>query len=1210
MCRFVRSLSLLLAVCFLAAVGFSHAARIVTSKAPLYFEPNQGQAPASVRYVLRGGRVEAQLSPRGVALALPGPKKRFSVLHIRFSGANPRPSLTALHRLPGHSNYLIGNNRSRWIRNLPNYAQVRYQGIYPGISVLFYGHGRRLEHDFEIAPGADPSRIALSLTGAQPIDLAPDGDVRIHLPGGVLYLKKPVAYQQSAGKRIPVRASFVLAKDGTVRFHVGAYDRARELVIDPVLVYSTYLDSLPSQPNAIATDAAGDTYVVGTLIDCPFPTTPGAFQTVCSNKNGNELDYVVFITKLNAQGTAQIYSTLLGDNGSVSPTAISVDPSGNVVITGGTGGTNFPLRNPFMPESGNGGGTFVTSLTADGSALNYSTVFSTGWGGIYPATDTKGSTYIVGTEPYAGYNANFPATGGALNVPGGDIFVSKISPSGSLVYNAIVGSDGATDGQSTGQHPIVADSQGSVYISGVAGPGWNTTPNAYLSTVPAGANGSTPGYAYVSKLSPDGSHLEASTYVGAGSVDGLALDKNGNAWIVGEPSDTSYPTTANAYNASKDGATGFFSEISADGTKLLYSSYLPNNLIMPVSFTNYEAGITVSDIALDADGNVWITGKTNDPELPLVNPLVSFGQAGIVAEFDPTGTKLTFETLFGDTVTAIATDPAGNAHITGWTKGNLYTSPNSFLPGMQYANADYGGEYSYAAVINPGVAAPALCMNMPSGVDEDFYETLQATPLEITNCGNAPLTFQSIKTSEPAFSLSSNSCTGTLSAGASCSLILNFDNTGGPSCNATLVIQSNASFPTLVPLTLNIKTACLEEGSAANLSTDALSFPSQAVATTSAPQTVTLTNPGSLPLQIISIFSNSSEFAESNTCGTTVQPFGSCNISASFSPQADGTRVGGIAVEDSAGDSPQAIALSGTGTGPAPTVTLSAPILVFPLNATTSQTLTLTNSGAGPLSISSIKLPPAGDDASFSQTNTCPAILAGGAKCSIDVTFASTSTALPGQGYDGGNLTITDNAADSPQTVVLAGGTGGALLSASPASLTVASSGATATSTIEVTPYNGWTGQITLSCSIEWSGVGPAGAMPGCSVAPQTFTVTSKGGSTTLYVTTQLYSADSRPADPLGRSGAVLAFAVCLLWIPRRRWRGLLLMVLLLVVITGGISACGGGSANSGSGGGTSGSGGGSSAQGAQPGKYLVSISDAQYAPGNGPSVVVPVTVQ
>ena len=1206
MVRFVRSFALLLALSFVAAVGMVHAARtgtarVLTAKAPLYFEPNQGQAPAGIRYVLRGGRVQAQLSPRDVALALPGPKERFSILHIRFSGANPQPSLTALHRLPGHSNYLIGNNRSHWLRNLPNYAQVRYRAIYPGISVLFYGHGRRLEHDFEIAPGADPSQIALRLTGARQVDLSPDGSVRIHLPGGVLYLEKPIAYQPGSTGRKPVAASFVLAKNGTVRFHVGPYNRTRELVIDPVLVYSTYLDSLPSYPAAVATDAAGDTYVIGIEDICPFPTTPGALQTVCSNSDSD-----VYVTKLNAAGTAQIYSTLLGgtlsvgENGSQSnPENISVDSAGDAIVSGSTDATNFPVRNPFVPYPGNGGG-FVTSLTPDGAGLNYSAVIPSN-DPIYTTADAAGDAYITGDEA-----TGYPATGGALNTSGGEIFVSKITPAGKLVYNAVIDNAGAYGGAGpTGAEAIAVDSAGDAYITGSTGTGMATTAGAYLPTVPSDSTA----YIFVSKISPDGSQLLASTYLAQGNAVAIALDKDGNAWIVGTPGDnlppvTGFPLTANAYNTDSNGAKGFFSELSADGTKLLYSSFTPTNLVNPGGQGAFETSTQASDIAIDAAGNVWLAGQTNDFVYPLADPLETFAQSGVVTEFDPTGTKVQFSTLFGHSVVGIAMDPVGKAHITGWTRGDLYTSPNSFLPGMQYANASYGGQYSFAAVINPGVAAPAVCLNTPSGVSEDFYQTLQPTPLKITNCGNAPLTFQSIKTSEPAFSLSSNSCTGTLAAGASCSLILNFDNTGGPSCNATLVIQSNASLPTLVPLTLSTATACVAAASAASLSTNALSFPSQAVATTSAPQTVTLTNPGSLPLQINSIFSNSSEYTETNTCGTTLQPFGSCTISVSFTPQADGTRVGGIAVEDSAGDSPQTIALSGSGSGPAPAVTLSAAVLAFPANATTTQTLTLTNSGAGPLSISGIKLPPAGNDASFSQTNTCPAILAAGAKCSINVTFASTSTALPGQGQEGGNLTITDNAADSPQNVVLAGGYGAVVLSASPASLTIAPSGATATATINATALNGGTGPITLSCSIDWAGVGQAALMPGCSISPQSFNVTSKGGSTTLYISTQSLGADSRPASPLGRSGAVLAFAVCLFWIPRRRWRGLLLMVLLLVVITGGISACGGGSSSSSPGGGTSGSGGGSSAQGAQPGKYLVSVT------GGSAPLTVDVTVQ
>lgn len=1141
-----------ISVCLLLVSLSSPAARVVRVKTSLSFEPNRGQAPAGVKYLLREGQAETVFGERGFTLALPLGKHGAQFIRFEFSGEAGAPVLTPEGMLAGRTNYLLGRDPAQWVRSLPNYAQLRYAGVYPGIDVLFHSTEQRLEHDFEVAPGADPARIALGIRGARLLSLTHAGDLTIALAKGTIQLKRPNAYQEIAGSRRTVRARFVLARDGTVRFRVGAWDRTRNLTIDPVLIFSTYVDALPSFPFAVATDTAGNTYVAGQAYS--FPTTPGALQSSsCSNCTQTS----TFVQKLNPTGSEEIFGTMLGATESVGANSIAVDANGNTIV---------------------GGGGFILSLTPDGSALNYATA-NPNLGVAAVTADSSGNAYFTGrADP-----SQYPATGGALNAANADIFVSKLTPSGTMVYTAYLGNaENFRPVGPSGVMAIAVDSTGSAYITGSAGSRWPTSSGSYLAAVPAAGYG-----VFVTKLHPDASKLDYSTFVGVGNATAIAVTSSGNAWIVGAADTATYPVTANAYDSTGLANTGFLSELGSDGTQLLYSSYFPTS--------------PMNAVAIDLWGNVWLAGEAVDSWFPLMDPLMSWGQAGFVTEFDGTGTKLEFSTLFGGGIQGIAMDPQGKAHIAGLTGWWVYTTPGSFAQVPQNdPGYDLAG-FGFAATIDASVAAPAICTNIPGFGMSPYYPVDAGglpSPLQLTNCGNAPLTFQSLTTSEPAYSIASSNCTGTLAVGDSCSVTLNFSPAGGPSCNATLTIVSNASIPTFVPLTLGEFTGCNAAGAAANLSPGTLSFPSEAVGATSAPQSVTLSNPGYLPLQINQIAFTAGDFSEKDTCGGTVKPLGSCAISVSFSPLADGLRTATLAVYDSAGDSPEVVQLSGTGTGPAPAVSLSVKALLFPVptnnGSSAPQTVTVTNSGQGSLSISSIAVSSSnGIQNYFSQTNNCPGVMAAGASCAISVADAQ------GQ-FDVGTLTINDNAGNSPQTVtLLGGGATGVILSASPASLTLASAGGVATSTITLTPLNSAAaGDYSLGCSLIWEGTSTGTPLtPACNITPPAVTVASSGGTATMSISTAMFGAKISPAAPFRRSAPIVAAFVCFILIPRRRWRGAVLMILLLTLAVGGISACGGGSPTSS---GSSGGGGGGSSSGATPGQYVVQI----YSVSEGESPV------
>ncbi|MCQ3972532.1 MAG: hypothetical protein DPW09_03685 [Anaerolineae bacterium] len=251
------------------------------SNIPLHFEPNQGQVAASeVGFISRGRSYTLFATPAGLTLALhseeEGPAQ---ALQIALTGANPRPPMRGLGELPGVSNYLIGDDPAQWRTNVPNYGQVKYEQVYPGIDLLLYGNQHYLEYDFTVEPGADPSQILMNYAGAQSLELDEAGDLIIHLSGGEVRQKAPVIYQEIEGTRHLVEGGFVVSGE-QVQFQIGQYDPSYPLIIDPLLVYSTFLGGSGSDTAyKVALNSSGEAFIVGTTYSADFPSMVGAYDT-------------------------------------------------------------------------------------------------------------------------------------------------------------------------------------------------------------------------------------------------------------------------------------------------------------------------------------------------------------------------------------------------------------------------------------------------------------------------------------------------------------------------------------------------------------------------------------------------------------------------------------------------------------------------------------------------------------------------------------------------------------------------------------------------------------------------------------------------------------------------------------------------------------------------------------------------------------------
>jgi len=321
---------------------------------PLSFEANQGQTDAQVKFLTQGSGYSMFLTASGAVMSLAKPDAATTdgatgvALALNLVGANPAATAAGLDALPGTSNYFIGNDPSQWHAGIANYSKVEYQNVYPGINLVYYGNQQRLEYDYQVAPGADPSDIQFTVQGADSVALDDQGNLVLHTAIGDAVQNAPVIYQIVGGVQQPVAGRFVLGDQGSVRFQVGTYDASLPLTIDPVLSYSTLLHGSDPVYNldygyGIAVDNSGDAYVTGKTLCTTFPTTVGAFHTShASDSSIGYNAYDAFVTKLNASGTGLIYSTFLGANGDDIGQGIAVDSSGNAYIVGTTTSTNFP----------------------------------------------------------------------------------------------------------------------------------------------------------------------------------------------------------------------------------------------------------------------------------------------------------------------------------------------------------------------------------------------------------------------------------------------------------------------------------------------------------------------------------------------------------------------------------------------------------------------------------------------------------------------------------------------------------------------------------------------------------------------------------------------------------------------------------------------------------------------------------------------------
>jgi len=745
------------------AQALSKAGRLT---APMSFEANRGQTDASVKFFTRAAGYNLYLTASEAVMVVSKTAAEGTepeVLRMKLKGANANPSVRGMEIMPGYTNYLLGNDRSKWLTDVKRYGKVKFGQVYPGIDMVYRFEKGNVEYDFVVAPGANPGRILMGFKGAKTLRLDPQGNLVLRTGTGELTCKAPELYQTLGARRVPVKGRFVLAANNNVRFEVGDYIKSRELVIDPSLGYSSFLGgTVDDKGYAVTVDATGNAYLTGTTISADFPGVAGSTQTF----NGGGTD--IFVAKVNPSGSATVWATYYGGAGDDSGLGISVDGTGKVYVTGSTTGT-LPLRTLLGP----GGGTdaFLTAFAADGA----STIYSVQFGGAQVESgngvivDAAGNAYVTGVTGSIAVNT-FPTTALSaqpLAVAGAqtDAFVAKFNAAGAQVYATYLGGTGIDNGNA-----IAIDAAGNAYVTGKCGDDFVSVaayPTVFKNTVSGASD------AFIVKVDPTGANFVYKTYVGGSGIDegaGIAVDSLNDIYVTGYTFSADFPgpgtdTGGIPYANAKIGQTTIGTAPDAFVFKLrpftagggandgVYSTYL-----------GASGDDRAAAIAVDSAFNTYVTGITFSGDFPMVSPIAGGASLvgapeAFVTQIGPTGGVIGFSTYLGGTVMTggqgIALDSVKNIYVTGWTNSSAATFPTA-TP-FQAANAG-----SFDAFISKfgSVSFPASVCTI-NGVSPVSGFTLGGTTVTITgtgfvaNSGPGGVTFDGINAQSYAVNASS-----------------------------------------------------------------------------------------------------------------------------------------------------------------------------------------------------------------------------------------------------------------------------------------------------------------------------------------------------------------------------------------------------------------------------------------------------------------------
>lgn len=648
-----------------------------------------------------------------------------AVVRMRIEGAREPTSFEGVQKLESASSYFRGNDPQKWVKQAPHYRKVRARDIYDGIDLVYYGDGRKIEYDFVVAPGADPRQIELTYEGANSLSRDEHGNLAIATKLGTLIQRAPVVYQEIAGQRRPVKSAYRI-REGRVSFELAAWDRKRELVIDPVLEYSTFLGGANDDvAYSVAVDSAGSTYVTGNTFSTDFPTSGGGYDIVANP--GSD----VFVTKLSPDGDSLVYSTYIGGSLADEGTDIAVPSDGNAYVVGTTYSNDFPMVNAYSTGFQGDTQAFVLILDPTGTNLSYSTFL----GGSGSERGTAIFVHPSGAFTVAGWsNSNgFPTVPGSYQTKFGggsaDAFVTQFNATGSsLNFSTWLGGRGEDQG-----FGLAADFEGDIYLTGHTDSfDFPTTGTAFSRTI----NGSKD--VFVAEFNPTGTALLFSTLLGGSGADSgksIAVDITGASYVTGTTESVDFPVVSPIQPSFGGGIQdAFLTKLSPSGTALVYSTYYGQQ--------GEDAG---TDVAVDPSRAAYVTGYVN--AFCLAAPT---GQDAMLAKFDPSGSALTELVLLGGNATdrgqSVVLDASGAAYVTGGTaSGDFVTSATAFQKTLAGGSDAFVRKITLPLTVSSVVASPtstpqsaSILTAFPNALRAQVRDNLGIPKAGVTVTFNAP----------------------------------------------------------------------------------------------------------------------------------------------------------------------------------------------------------------------------------------------------------------------------------------------------------------------------------------------------------------------------------------------------------------------------------------------------------------------------------------
>jgi uncharacterized protein (TIGR03437 family) len=661
----------------------------------VHFEPNVGQVK---------GRTEWMAQAHGVAVYITGSEVAFALgrnnEHMRFVGASRKSRGVGIDSLGTYSNYFIGAAEKNWFSGVPHYGSVRYPNVYPGIDVVYHSSHNDVEYDFVLAPGANPRQIEMAFDREVHVDDGGD------LVAGALRQHRPHVFQEGR----EVASEYILTRDNHVLIKLALYGRESALTIDPVLEFSTYLGGPGADiVNTVQVDTSGNIFLGGSGSTPATPTLDPFQQTNISSTGG-------WIMKLTPDAKRVLFYTFLSTGGA----GLSLDPAGNLVVSGSTGAGSLPLKNAFQTGCVSSCG-YVGKLSPDGRTVIFLSYLPAGRAFV----DADGNIYVISSTQAGDLpikNAMQPKLAGAQNC-----FISKISTSGSWMFSTYFGGPGIErcDGTAFGK-------DGSLILTG------STTSSQYpMKDAPQpDSNPGNFGAPVLVKMALDGQSLILSTYIGGENFSGwgssAATDKEGNIYVTGRAFNP-FMTLKNPYQTTwRNDLYGYVMKFDPTGKQLIYSTY----------FSTWFRG----GLAVDQDENVYAVGEATEPEIALKNSFQDFSGSGLISitKFGASGSALIYSTLLGGTKISVPTnlfvDSAGSVYVTAYTGASDFPVKNAY-------QSTYGGGGSDGVLFkisdNSASAAASPLQLTPARADFQYVQGGPVPPsqsLAVTGTGSYFLT--------------------------------------------------------------------------------------------------------------------------------------------------------------------------------------------------------------------------------------------------------------------------------------------------------------------------------------------------------------------------------------------------------------------------------------------------------------------------------------